>query len=81
MVIGNITLPDELLPQLRELALAENKTADDIATEAVKQHLIRRFWDQTQREAMKRRGNMTDTEVEEVVNRAIQDVRKELRSF
>jgi len=80
MATGNITLPDELLPQLRELARAENKTADDIATEAVKQLLIRRFWDRTQREAVKRRGNMTDTEVEEAVNRAIQDVRKGLRS-
>lgn len=80
MAIGNIKLPDELLPRLEELARAENKTADDIATEAVQQHLIRRFWQQTQCEAVKRRGSMTDGEVDEVVNRAIHDVRKETRS-
>lgn len=80
MATGNIRLPDELLPQLWELARAENKTADDVVTEAVKQHLVRRFWDQAQREAAKRRGNMTDKEVEETVNRAIQDFRKESRS-
>lgn len=80
MATGNITLPDELLPRLEELARAENRTADDIATEAVKQHLVRRFWQQTQREAEKRRGSMTDEEVNEVVNCAIQDVRKETRS-
>ncbi len=79
MANGNISIPDELLPQLQELARAENKTADDIATEAVRQHLIQRFWDRTQHKAVERRGNMTDTEVEEIVNHAIQDVRKELR--
>jgi predicted transcriptional regulator len=77
---GNITLPDEMLPQLKELARAENKTADAIATEAVKQHLIRRLWDRTQREATKRRGNMTGAGVDEVVNLAIQSFRKESRS-
>jgi predicted transcriptional regulator len=80
MAAGNITLPDELLPQLEELARAENKTADDIATEAVKQHLNRRFWYKTQSEAANRRGNMTDAEVDEAVNRAIQSVREESRS-
>jgi|GEM_PF-2164388 len=80
MAIGNIKLPDELLPRLEELARAENKTADEIATEAVQQHLIRRFWQQTQREAVKRRGSMTDEQVDEVVNCAIQEVRKGTRS-
>jgi predicted transcriptional regulator len=42
MPTGNITLPDEMILQLEELARAENKTAEVIATEAVKQHLRRR---------------------------------------
>ncbi len=80
MATGNITLPDELLPKLEEVARAENKTADDIATEAVNQHLTRRFWQQSQCEAEKRRGSMTDEEVDEIVNRSIQEFRKETRS-
>jgi predicted transcriptional regulator len=45
MAGGNITLPDELLPQLQELARSEDRSVDEVADEAVKQHLIRRFWE------------------------------------
>ncbi len=45
MATGNITLPDELLPRLEAVARAENKTADDIATEAVEKLLQERAKD------------------------------------
>jgi hypothetical protein len=35
MAIGNITLPEDVLPKLEEAARAENRTADDLAKEAV----------------------------------------------
>jgi len=79
MANGNITIPDDLLPELQELARAENRTADDIAAEAVKEHLARRFWERNKREAGKRRGNMTDEQVEEYVERVIHELRAESR--
>jgi predicted transcriptional regulator len=35
MATANITLPDELLPRLQELARTENRTADELAAQAV----------------------------------------------
>jgi predicted transcriptional regulator len=39
---GNITLPEDLLPKLEEIARAENRTADDLAKEAVEKLLKER---------------------------------------
>jgi predicted transcriptional regulator len=76
---GNITLPDELLPKLQEEARVENKTADEVAAEAVKQHLSRRFFERIRREAALRRGDMTDEQIEDYVDRVIHDFRRENR--
>jgi predicted transcriptional regulator len=42
MATGNITLPEDLLPKLEEVARAENRTADDLAKEAIEKLLKER---------------------------------------
>jgi predicted transcriptional regulator len=79
MATANITLPDELLPRLQELARTENRTADELAAQAVQELLMRRFWERNKVEAQKRRGNMTDEQVQEYVDRVIHEVRAENR--
>jgi predicted transcriptional regulator len=79
MATANITLPDELLPRLQELARTENRTADELAAQAVQELLMRRFWERNKVEAQKRRGNMTDEQVQEYVDRVIHEFRAENR--
>jgi hypothetical protein len=74
---GNITLQDDLLREMQEAARMDGQTVDDLATETVKQHLVRLFWQRNKHEAVKRRGPMTDEKVEGVVDSAIHDFRKE----
>jgi predicted transcriptional regulator len=79
MASGNITLPDDLLPRLEEIARAENRTADDLAAEAVKTLLARRALEKLQRKGMKFRGDMTDQQVEIHVDKVIHEYRNEQR--
>jgi predicted transcriptional regulator len=79
MDTANITLPDELLPRLQELARTENRTADELAAQAVQELLMRRFWERNKVEAQKRRGHMTDEQVQESVDRVIHEFRAENR--
>jgi predicted transcriptional regulator len=79
MATANITIPDELLPRLQELARTENRTADELAAQAVQELLMRRFWERNKVEAQKRRGNMTDEQVQEYVDRVIHEFRAENR--
>jgi len=75
MATCNITLPEDLLPQLEELARAEHSSADAIAAEAIKQHIARRLWERNKLEAAKRRGTLNDDQVEEYVDRLIHECR------
>jgi predicted transcriptional regulator len=75
MATCNITLPEDLLPQLEELARAEHSSADAVAVEAIKQHIARRFWERNKLEAARRRGTLNDDEVEECVDRLIHETR------
>ncbi|HEX4568384.1 MAG TPA: hypothetical protein VH138_17240, partial [Vicinamibacterales bacterium] len=63
-----------------EIARSEGKTVDELTTEAVKRDVARRWFEKNKREAVLRRGNMSDDEVNDVVEKAIQESRAELRS-
>ncbi len=76
---ANIKLPDNLLAQAQRTAQAEGTTADDFVAEATERLLQDRFWERNKREAAKRRGNMTDTQVQEYVDRVIHEHRAETR--
>lgn len=73
----NIRIPDELLAQLQATAAAEGKTVNDLAEEAVKQHLTRRFWERNKREAELRRGSMTNEEALDYVTSIVHEARRE----
>lgn len=76
---ANVKLPDDLLAQAQSIAQAEGKTADELVAEATEKLLQDRFWERNQREAAKRRGNMTDQQVQEYVDRVIHEHRAETR--
>ncbi len=76
---ANIRLPETLLEQAQKAAQAQGTSVDELAANAVQRELIRLFWEKNKREAVLRRGNMTDEEVEDVVNRAIAEDRAERR--
>ena len=74
-----ITLADDVYDRMQQEADAEGTTVDELAGEAVRRHLARRWLERTGREAQVRRGNMTDEQVEAVVEKAIQESRAEQR--
>lgn len=75
----NVAIEPELFDRIAEEAEAEGKTADDLANEAARRYMARRWLDRTRRDAEARRGNMTDDEVEAVVEKAVQESRAEQR--
>jgi hypothetical protein len=81
MTPQNVAIHDpDLLQRYEEIARSEGKTVDELATEAVKRDVARRWLERNKREAQLRRGNMTDEEVETVVEKAIQESRAEQRT-
>lgn len=75
----NVAIEPKLFDRIAEEAAAEGKTADDFANEAARRYMARRWLDRTRREAEVRRGNMTDDDVETVVEKAVQESRAEQR--
>jgi hypothetical protein len=67
-----------VLKQAVKQAQAEGKTVDELA-EAIKRHLAKKMLDRLGREADVRRGDKTDEEVEEIVDKAIREHRQENR--
>lgn len=77
MMPKTVTLPADLYKRVEQEAEGEGKTVDEVATEAVKRELARRWLERTRREAETRRGSMTDEEVEAAVDTAVQEWRRE----
>lgn len=80
MTPKTITLPADLYERVEQEAQGEGKTVDQVATEAVKRELARRWLERTRREAEIRRGSMTDKAVEVVVDTAVQEWRQGQRA-
>jgi hypothetical protein len=75
----NIKLPADLLAQVQAIASKEGKTADELTTEAVKREVARRSLERLKTEANERRGNMTDEQAQEYVDKVIHEYRAENR--
>ena len=75
-----VSFPDEISHAIEKAAEAQGKTPEEWVVEAAKRDLGRQFFARIQREAEIRRGNKTDEEVEEIVEKAIQEYRNENRS-
>jgi hypothetical protein len=71
----SIAVPDTIYDRVQEAAAAEGTTVEQLATQALERDLARRWLDRVGREGDVRRGNMTDAEVEALVDRAVQESR------
>jgi CRISPR/Cas system-associated exonuclease Cas4 (RecB family) len=60
-------------------AQRDGKTADELTAELVKREVARRALEQFRTEANAHRGNMTDEQVEQYVDKVIHDYRAENR--
>lgn len=75
MSSNKIAVPDEIYERVQEIATAEGTTVEDLTTKALERDLARRWLERIGREGQGRRGNMTDDEVEAIVERAVQESR------
>jgi hypothetical protein len=76
---SNITLPAKLLAQVQAIAAQKGKTADELTAEAMKREVGKRTLARRKTEADARRGNMTDEQVGEYVDKVIHEYRAENR--
>jgi predicted transcriptional regulator len=72
----NIAVPDEIYERVQQIATAEGTTVEDLATKALERDLARRWLQRVGRDGQLRRGNMTDDEVEAVVERVVRESRQ-----
>ena len=80
MAQNNIEIESpELLAQAEKVAQADGISLNELAAEALRRELARRFLEKTRREALIRRGNMSDDEVDEAVETAVHSWRREHR--
>lgn len=79
MTPKNVAIEPELLERAGQVAQAEGKTIDELTTEALRRDLARRTLDRFKRVAEGRRRGMTDDQVEDIVEQAIQESRAEQR--
>ena len=79
MTPKNIALEPDILERAEQVAQAQGVTVDELATKAMERELARLWLQRIGREAQARRGNMTDEEVDAVVEQAIQEDRAEQR--
>ena len=75
MSTKSIAVPNAIYERVQEIAAAEGKTVEQLATQAIERDLARRWLDRVGREGDLRRGNMSDAEVEALVERAVQEFR------
>jgi hypothetical protein len=75
MPTKTIAVPETVYARVQEAATAEGTTVERLATQALERDLARRWLDRIGREGDRRRGSMTDAEVEAVVERAVQETR------
>lgn len=76
MTTKSIAVPDAVYERVQQIAAAEGTTVDQFATKAIERDLARRWLDRVGQEGDLERGGMSDTEVEAVVERAVQESRK-----
>ena len=75
MPTKSIAVPDAIYERVQQVAAAEGTTVEQLATKAIERDLARRWLDRIGREGDQRRGNMSDAEVETVVEQAVRESR------
>jgi hypothetical protein len=75
MPTKTIALPDAVYERVQQIANAEGTTVEQLATKAIERDLARRWFDSVGREGDLRRGDMSEAEMEAVVEQAVQQFR------
>jgi hypothetical protein len=75
MPTKSISVPDVVYERVQEAAAAEGTTVEKLATKALERDLARRWLERVGREGDLRRGNMSDAEVEALVEQAVRQSR------
>ena len=76
MPTKSISLPDAIYERVQQVAAAEGTTVEQLATSAIERDLARRWLDRIGREGDQHRGEMSEAEVEAVVEQAVRESRK-----
>lgn len=76
MPTKTITVPDAVYERVQQVAAAEGTTVEQLATKAIERDLARRWLDCIGREGDQRRANVSDAEVEAVVEQAVRESRQ-----
>jgi predicted transcriptional regulator len=82
MAVNNLHIPDELLDQAQRVAERQGRTAEDLASDALKQYLAHEQLNELSRYGQERAQNLgleklSEEEREAYVDRAIRETRKE----
>ena len=75
MPTKSIALPDAIYERVQQVAAAEGTTVEQLATKAIERDLARRWLDRIGREGDQRRGDMSDAEVETIVEQGVRESR------
>lgn len=76
MPTKSIAVPDAVYERVQQAAAAEGTTVEQLATKAIERDLARRWLDRIGREGDQRRGDMSEADVEAVVEQAVRESRQ-----
>jgi hypothetical protein len=69
MPTKSIAVPDTVYERVQQIADAEGTTVEELATRAIERDLARRWLDRIGREGDQRRGDMSEADVDAIVER------------
>ena len=76
MPTKSIAVPDAVYERVQQVAAAEGTTVEQLATKAIERDLARRWLDRIGREGDQRRGDMSEADVDVVVEQAVRESRE-----
>jgi hypothetical protein len=75
MPTKSIAVPEAVYERVQQVAADEGTTVEQLATKAIERDLARRWLDRIGREGDQRRGDMSEAEVEAVIEQAVRESR------
>jgi predicted transcriptional regulator len=75
MPTKSIAVPEAIYERVQQIAAAEGSTVEQLATKAIERDLARRWLDRIGREGDQRRADMSDADVETIVEQAVRGSR------
>ena len=76
MPTKSIAVPDTVYERVQQIADAEGTTVEELATRAIERYLACRWLDRIGREGDQRRGDMSEADVDAVVEQAVRESRQ-----